>query len=126
MTAHADVTYTAHFAVSPLVIGDEGWATYGSMKTVRVPSDQGLEAFVVSTVYYGKVYLRKTDVIPHETGVLLKGSPGCYLLDANTSEQDEPSLHSYLYAVPLEPIVTNGAFYTSRDYLITVRSGGCE
>ena len=111
VTAHADITYTAHFSVSPLVIGDEGWATYGSMKTVRVPSDQGLEAFVVNAVEDGKVYMQKTDVIPHETGVLLKAAPGSYLLEANTSEQDEPSLQSYLYAVPLEPIVTNGAFY---------------
>lgn len=111
VTAHADVTYTAHFAVSPLVIGDEGWASYGSMKTVRVPSEQGLEAYVVSTIYYGRVYLRKTDVIPHETGVLLKGSPGSYLMDANTSEQDEPSLQSDLHAAPLTPIATDGTIY---------------
>lgn len=111
VTAHADVTYMAHFSVAPLEIGDEGWVTYGSMKTVRVPSGEGLEAFVVSGIDGSKVLLRQVHTIPHETGVLFKAPSGSYQLDADTEAKDEPTEQSFLHAAANEPVLTDGHIY---------------
>ena len=111
VTAHADVTYMAHFSVAPLEVGDEGWATYGSMKTVRVPSGQGLEAYVVTGIEDSKVLLKQVQAIPHETGVLFKAPSGAYQLDADTEAKDEPTVISFLHAAADEPVQADGHIF---------------
>jgi hypothetical protein len=60
-----------------VTIGEAGYATFSSTKAVNIPD--GVEAYAAD-LQGEKVVLTKVDAVPANTGVILKATPGKYVL----------------------------------------------
>ena len=67
-----------------ITISSSGSATYCSPKALDFSAVEGLDAYVATSYNSGELTATRCDKVPANTGVLLKGTPGVYVLPEYT------------------------------------------
>ena len=94
-----------------VTISAAGYATFSFAQPIDFARTEGLTAYIVNDNNGERATLQQVSMVPANTGVVLKGEPGDYVLHPTTETTDDVS-GNLLKATSLTgPIVTDGTFY---------------
>lgn len=94
-----------------VTISTAGYATFSFAQPIDFARTEGLTAYIVNDNNGERATLQQVSMVPANTGVVLKGEPGDYVLHPTTETTDDVS-GNLLKATSLTgSIVTDGTFY---------------